>query len=237
MNKKNLIVALDFDNMEKVRQLTEVLGDAVNYYKVGLELYYSVGNYALEYFRSQGKEVFLDLKLHDIPNTVVQSARVQTRLGVSMLNVHAIGGRQMLTETAKEVKKTAAELKIKSPKLIAVTVLTSMNDTEWSDLKYSISIEKQVVNLAKLAQECGLDGAVASPREAQAIRVACGNDFLIVTPGIRPLGSAADDQSRIATPQAALKSGANYLVVGRPITGASDPQAAAWSILREMEGH
>jgi orotidine-5'-phosphate decarboxylase len=212
------------------------LGDAVDYYKVGMQLYYSAGIDAVKYLQNQGKKVFLDLKLHDIPNTVVQSACVQTRLGVAMFNVHAIGGRQMLTETAQAVKKTAAELNIPCPKLIAVTVLTSMNETEWSYLKYGLSIKDQVVNLAKLTKECGLDGVVASPEEAESVRAACGNDFLIVTPGIRPQGSEVNDQSRISTPQAALKRGADYLVVGRPITAAPDPKAAAVAILREMEG-
>ena len=233
---KRLIVALDFDDMEKVRQLTEVLGDTVSYYKVGMQLYYSVGAEAVKYLRSQGKDVFLDLKLHDIPNTVVKSACVQTRLGVSMINVHASGGRNMLAEAAQKVRKTAAELKIPRPKLIAVTILTSMDNEEWAYLRYGISIEEQVINLAKLSKDCGLDGVVASPQEAKAIRTACGDDFLIVTPGIRPLGSSLNDQSRISTPETALAAGATHLVVGRPITEAADPKAAALNILREMEG-
>jgi orotidine-5'-phosphate decarboxylase len=201
-----------------------------------MELYYSVGKEAVEYLKRQGKEVFLDLKLHDIPNTVVKSACIETRFGVSMINFHAAGGRKMLAEAAKEVKKTAAELKIPCPKLIAVTVLTSMDSEEWAYLKYGISIEEQVINLAKLSKESGLDGVVASPKEALAIRAACGSEFLIVTPGIRPLGSSLNDQIRISTPQAALKAGATHLVVGRPITDAPDPRAAALDIIREMEG-
>ena len=232
--RNRLIVALDFTTMAEVRQLVESLGDAVSYYKVGMQLFYAVGMECLTYLREQGKDVFLDLKMHDIPNTVAQGAASLTRLGVAMINVQASGGPAMMQAAAEQVTETAASLNIPRPKLIAVTVLTSMNDTEWASLRSATSIPEQVVHLAKLAQEAGLDGVVASPQEAERIREACGPDFAIVTPGVRPQGSALNDQSRVATPADALKAGAHYLVIGRPITKVENPRAAALAILEEM---
>ncbi|SDF04743.1 orotidine-5'-phosphate decarboxylase [Sporomusa acidovorans] len=233
--RDRLIVALDFATMAEVRQLVETLGNAVSYYKVGMQLFYGVGMECLTYLREQGKDVFLDLKMHDIPNTVAQGAASLTRLGVAMINVQASGGPAMMRAAAEKVAETAADLKIPRPKLIAVTVLTSMNETEWASLRSASSIPEQVVHLAKLAQEAGLDGVVASPQEAERIREACGPDFAIVTPGVRPQGAALNDQSRVATPAAALQAGAHYLVIGRPITAAADPRMAALAILEEMK--
>ena len=232
--RNRLIVALDFATMAQVRELVESLGDAVSYYKVGMQLFYGVGMECLTYLREKGKDVFLDLKMHDIPNTVAQGAASLTRLGAAMINVQASGGPAMMRAAAKQVAETAAELNIPRPQLIAVTVLTSMNDTEWAALRSATSIPEQVVHLAKLAQEAGLDGVVASPQEAERIREACGPDFAIVAPGVRPQGAALNDQSRVATPAEALKAGAHYLVVGRPITKAENPRAAALAILEEM---
>jgi len=231
---QRLIVAIDVNTMEKVQQLVEVLGDRVNYYKVGMELFYSVGSKVITYLRAQGKDVFLDLKLHDIPNTVGQSLAALTDLGISMLNVHASGGPAMMAAAAQAVKDRAHTLGIKRPKLIAVTVLTSINHDEWTALGYNLDLSKQVVHLARLAQCAGLDGVVASPQEAEQIRAACGDEFIIVTPGIRPSGAAINDQSRIASPASALKNGAHHLVIGRPITAAEDPQRAVEAILQEM---
>lgn len=231
---KRLIVAIDVHSMDKVQQLVESLGDCVTYYKVGMELFYSVGSQVITYLRGQGKEVFLDLKLHDIPNTVGQGLATLTGLGVSMLNVHASGGPAMMKAGAEAVKKKAHEMGIEPPKLIAVTVLTSINPVEWSALGYDLDLSKQVVHLAKLAQSAGLDGVVASPQEAEAIRAACGDEFIIVTPGIRPSGAAINDQSRIATPAGALKNGAHHLVIGRPITAVENPRQAVQAILKEM---
>ncbi|MGL5513343.1 MAG: orotidine-5'-phosphate decarboxylase [Sporomusa sp.] len=238
MNQKDnrLIVALDVADMAEVRSLVMALGGAVNYYKVGMQLFYSTGLECLTYLREQGKNIFLDLKMHDIPNTVAQGAASLTRLGVAMINVHADGGSTMMQTAAENVAATADSLNIARPKLIAVTVLTSMNAAEWAALRHTDSITKQVVHLAKMAKQSGLDGVVASPQEAVSIREACGNDFIIVTPGIRPQGAELNDQSRVATPAAALKAGAHYLVVGRPITAAADPLAAAQAILAEMRG-
>lgn len=232
---KRLIVAIDVDTMEKVQELVECLGDSVSYYKVGMELFYSVGSQVITYLSARGKNIFLDLKLHDIPNTVGKSlAALVGVAGISMLNVHASGGLAMMTAAAASVKDKAMILGMQPPKLIGVTVLTSINEEEWTTLGYDLDLSAQVVHLAKLAKRAGLDGVVASPQEAAKIRQACGDDFIIVTPGIRPSGAAVNDQSRIATPAGALTNGAHHLVVGRPITAAADPRAAAQAILQEM---
>jgi len=230
-----LIVALDFPVLDKALALTDELGGAVSFYKVGMELFYGAGGEAVRRLRAAGKEIFLDLKLYDIPNTVAHSVKVLTRLGATMLNVHASGGPAMMRAAARACSEAADELGRPRPKLIAVTVVTSMDEAEWSRLNYAAPIARQVVHLAKLAQEVGLDGVVASPREAAAIRASCGGNFLIVTPGVRPAGAERGDQSRMATPAGALKAGASHLVVGRPITAAPDPRAAVAAILREME--
>ena len=231
---QRLIVALDVNTMGKVQQLVETLGDSVSYYKVGMELFYSVGSQVITYLRDHGKDIFLDLKLHDIPNTVGQSLASLTGLGVSMLNVHASGGPAMMATAAQAVKNKADIMGIERPKLIAVTVLTSINSDEWNALGYNLDLSEQVVHLAQMAQNAGLDGVVASPQEAQKIRAACGEKFIIVTPGIRPAGAAINDQSRIASPGNALKNGAHYLVIGRPITAAEDSRQATLTILQEM---
>lgn len=236
-NDQRLIVALDTPDLERMKALVAKLGDSVNYYKVGMELFYGAGAETISYLRSQGKAVFLDLKLHDIPNTVAQSARVLTGLGAAMFNIHAAGGLAMMKAAARAVAEAAERLKVERPKLIAVTVLTSMDDAEWSALGHTVPIAAQVARLARLTKEAGLDGVVASPREASLIRRECGPEFLIVTPGVRPVGSASNDQSRVATPAGALAAGASHLVIGRPITAAPDPRAAAAAILAEMEGH
>lgn len=232
---KRLIVALDVPNMAKLSNLVIGLGESVTYYKVGMELFYSCGAEVIRYLKGNGKSIFLDLKLHDIPNTVGSSLAALTELGVDMLNVHATGGYQMMQFAAQTVKARAAELGIKAPKLIAVTVLTSISPEEWQELNYAESISAQVIHLAKLAKKAGLDGVVASPQEAAAIRAACGEEFLIVTPGIRPAGSELNDQSRIATPKAALENGATHLVIGRPITKATDLKQAVQAIVKEMQ--
>ena len=235
MADDRLIVALDFHSMDNVKTLVAELGDSVMYYKVGMELFYSVGSEVITYLREQGKEIFLDLKLHDIPNTAAQGLASLTKLGATMLNVHASGGYTMMKTAVENLQKQADALNISRPKLIAVTILTSMNETDWQGLGQPMEIQEQVVRLATLAKAAGLDGVVASPREAQSIRHACGADFLIVTPGVRPIGTAVNDQSRIATPASALQNGASHLVIGRPITAAQNPREAALKIIAEME--
>ena len=217
--KDRLIVALDFPTGKEAKALVEELGDAVTFYKVGMELFYSEGPAIVSYLKERGKKVFLDLKLQDIPNTVAHSLAVLTRLGADIMNVQA-----------------AEKLGVPAPKLIAVTILTSMDEAQWAPLGYEKSIGEEVLALAALAKESGLNGVVASPREAESIRKVCGSDFIIVTPGVRPTWAAANDQSRIATPSMALENGATHLVVGRPITKAENKIDAVNRILKEMEG-
>ena len=179
--------------------------------------------------------MFLDLKFHDIPNTVAGAAREATRMGVLMFNVHASGGRAMMKAAAESAATTARETGGRRPVVLAVTVLTSLDrDALSRELSVAASVEGHVLHLARMAAESGLDGCVASPNEIAALRTERGADWVIVTPGVRPAGSDSGDQSRIATPRAAVQAGARYLVVGRPITAASDPARAAEAVLAEM---
>ena len=230
-----LIAALDFPTVEAAKKAVEEIGDAVAYYKVGMELYYAAGNDMIRFLKEHDKKVFLDLKLQDIPNTVASALKVEARLRVDMINVHAVGGKKMMEAAAKAVKETAEELGVERPKLIAVTILTSMDEEQFADLNYKNTIPEQVVALAKLAKAAGLDGVVASPKEAAAIREACGPDFLIVTPGVRPAGSALDDQSRVTTPAQAFANGSTHIVVGRPIMKAENRKQAAEAIVEEIK--
>ncbi|WP_294146373.1 orotidine-5'-phosphate decarboxylase [uncultured Selenomonas sp.] len=235
MLDNRLIVALDVHTMDDVRSLVSTLGDTVTYYKVGMELFYSVGPDVVRLLKEQGKHVFLDLKLHDIPNTVAGGLASLMGLGADIVNVHASGGYTMMKTAATKLHAAAAEQGIPCPKIIGVTVLTSMNEDDWKKLGETEPMADRVTRLAKLAKAAGLDGVVASPQEAAGIREACGDDFLIVTPGVRPSGASVDDQSRIATPAQALQNGATHLVIGRPIRAAKDPKTAALAILKEME--
>ena len=235
MADNRLIVALDFHTLEDVKTLVEELGDSVSYYKVGMELFYSAGPQVITYLKEKNKNIFLDLKLHDIPNTVGEGLCSLMRLGADIVNVHASGGFTMMKTAAEKLHALAEKQGVPCPKIIAVTILTSINEEDWAGLGMECEIRKQVVRLAKLTKEAGLDGVVASPQEASAIREACGPDFMIVTPGVRPAGAAINDQSRIATPASALTNGASHLVVGRPIRAAEDPKAEALAIIKEME--
>ena len=236
MTDNRLIVALDVHSAEDVRTLIETLGESVSYYKVGMELYYRAGTEILSYLHKQKKSIFLDLKLHDIPNTVAEGLCSLMRFHADMLNVHAAGGYEMMRTAVDKVHEQATKDGIVAPKLIAVTILTSIGSDAWKEMGFSQSIPEQVVRLALLAKKAGMDGVVASPQEASAIREACGPEFLIVTPGIRPAQADINDQSRIATPAVALHNGATHLVVGRPIRNAENPKTAAEAIMREMEG-
>ena len=235
MADNRLIVALDFHTLEDVKTLVEELGDSVSYYKVGMELFYSAGPQVITYLKEKNKNIFLDLKLHDIPNTVGEGLCSLMRLGADIVNVHASGGFTMMKTAAEKLHALAEKQGVPCPKIIAVTILTSINEEDWAGLGMECEIRQQVVRLAKLTKEAGLDGVVASPQEASAIREACGPDFMIVTPGMRPAGAAINDQSRIATPASALTNGASHLVVGRPIRAAEDPKAEALAIIKEME--
>lgn len=221
-----LIVALDFDTKEKALDAVDMLKQDVKLFKVGLELFSAAGRGIVEDIRKKRCEVFLDLKFHDIPNTVGRASAAVSGLGAFMFNVHALGGAEMM----KRAKEAAGE----RSKVIAVTVLTSMDENTLKRSGINVSIEEEVLKLAVLARESGLDGVVASAKEADMIRKKIGKDFLIVAPGIRPASAAANDQKRVATPREAISAGADYIVVGRPITGASDPAAAAKAMLREI---
>lgn len=231
-----LIVALDVDSFDKMKALVDELGDLISYYKVGMELYYSAGSDTIRYLKEHGKKVFLDLKLHDIPNTVGHSVASVTRLGVNLITIHAAGGRAMMQAALRYAKITADELGVERPKILAVTVLTSFDDQGWQEVGGHLPIQEHVLELAALAKSSGVDGVVASPKEAGSIREMAGkDDFLIVTPGIRPSFAQTDDQKRIATPSQAFKDGSSMLVIGRPITQAIDPCAAARLILKEIK--
>lgn len=235
MADDRLIVALDVSTMEQMKDIVDTLGDTVSFYKVGMELFYAAGEDTVAYLRDCGKSVFLDLKLHDIPNTVAQGVKSLTRLGANLITIHGQGGAVMLKAAADAAREAAEELGVERPKLLAITVLTSFDDTTWSGIGGQLPIADQVRRLALLAKDAGVDGVVASPLEAKLIREACGDDFLIVTPGIRPAFAAANDQKRIATPSSALRDGASRLVIGRPITKADNPREAVRMILEEME--
>lgn len=235
MADDRLIVALDVSTMEQMKDIVDTLGDAVSFYKVGMELFYAAGEDTVAYLRDCGKSVFLDLKLHDIPNTVAQGVKSLTRLGANLITIHGQGGAVMLKAAADAAREAAEELGVERPKLLAITVLTSFDDTTWSGIGGQLPIADQVRRLALLAKDASVDGVVASPLEAKLIREACGDDFLIVTPGIRPAFAAANDQKRIATPSSALRDGASRLVIGRPITKADNPREAVRMILEEME--
>lgn len=229
-----ILVALDVPSREEALALAQTLRGAVGGFKIGSQLFTAAGPEIVRTIVAQGDRVFLDLKFHDIPNTVAGAVQSASRLGVWMVNVHAGGGRQMM-EAARRAADEAAASTGHRPLVIAVTVLTSMGSDELRSIGISESPIGQVVRLAELTKAAGLDGVVASPQETSAIRRACGDDFVIVTPGIRG-GTAqakADDQHRTMTPAEAVAAGSSYLVVGRPITAASDPRAAAEGIARE----
>ena len=259
--RDKLIVALDLPTGDTATRMAERLQGHVGMFKVGSELFTAEGPVPVRYLVATGHRAFLDLKFHDIPNTVRAAAREAAELGVSMVNVHASGGRKMMEAALEGARSLAGEsrgpqkrgsalpdppmgntgrpqgppLQVE-PKVLAVTILTSLEIQDLEELGISGTPIEAVVRLARLAQSAGLDGVVASAREVSALRQACGPDFLIVTPGIRPASAATNDQARIATPASAIAAGADYLVVGRPITGAPDPAAAADAIVAEMEG-
>src|SRR5277367_1292036 len=227
--KDRLAVALDFADEREAMKLVDRLGQTCQWYKVGMELYYATGNSIVRQLRDRGFNVFLDLKLHDIPNTVAGAVRSATRAGASLLTLHASGGAAMMTAAAEAAAAPG------SPRLLAVTVLTSMDATELAGIGITSSPADQVLRLAKLAQKSGIDGMVCSAEEVAMLRNETGTDTLLVIPGIRPTGSAVEDQKRVATPAQAIVDGASMLVVGRPITRATDPAAAAQAILEEIE--
>ena len=197
MADDRLIVALDVSTMDAMKSIVSSLGDSVSFYKVGMELFYAEGDQTVRYLQEHGKHVFLDLKLHDIPNTVAHGVSSLTRLGANLITIHGQGGPIMMKAAAEAARESAEKLGIERPKLLAITVLTSFDDESWTSIGGQLPIADQVIRLAKLAKESGMDGVVCSALEAKMIREACGPDFLIVTPGIRPSFAATNDQKRI----------------------------------------
>jgi orotidine-5'-phosphate decarboxylase len=227
--RQRLAVALDYPDAEAALRFVDSLGNTCQWFKVGMELYYAAGNPFVHLLRNRGFDIFLDLKLHDIPNTVAGAVRSVTQSGASLLTIHASGGAAMMAAAAEAAQAPG------SPRLLAVTVLTSMDASELTGIGVTASPADQVVRLAKLAKQSGIDGMVCSAQEVAAVRAATGPETLLVIPGIRPAGSAIGDQKRIATPANAIADGASILVVGRPITRAADPAAATQAILHEIE--
>jgi orotidine-5'-phosphate decarboxylase len=225
-----LIVALDFADGAKASALVRELGESVSFYKVGKELFTAEGPSIVRELVSSGKKVFLDLKFHDIPNTVAGAVRTAATLGVSLLTVHASGGPKMLKAAAEASAQSSSK-----PTVLAVTVLTSLALPDLEEIGVTGGVEAQVLRLAGLAINAGCGGIVASAQEAARLREALGSGFTLVTPGIRPAGSVAADQARVVTPEDAIRAGATYLVVGRPITAADDPQHAARAIIQQIE--
>jgi orotidine-5'-phosphate decarboxylase len=232
--QKRLIFALDVDSCAAAERWAEQLCDKVGLFKVGKQLFTRCGPDIVRRIQERGGQVFLDLKYHDIPNTVAQATVEACRLGVKMVNVHALGGPTMMRETVAAVNECCATEKLERPILLAVTILTSSDQESLRAVGIDHSVDEMVPHLARLAQQAGLDGVVASPREVPLIRRVCGNEFVIVTPGVRPAFASVDDQKRITSPAEAIAAGADYLVVGRPIAKASDSRLAATMILEEM---
>ena len=233
--KDRLIVALDVESLSQAEALLDRLQGIVGTYKIGPQLFTASGPAAVELVQKRRGSVFLDLKFHDIPHTVAGAVREATRLGAAMLDVHASGGSPMLKAAAEAARAAAREFSVVKPLCLAVTVLTSLDRALLQrELNVPLSVEGHALHLSQLAKAAGLDGCVCSPQEIRALRNALGPDWAIVTPGVRRAGSGADDQARVATPEAAIRAGADYLVVGRPITAAPDPKAAASVILEAI---
>ena len=235
--KDKLIVALDTDDGEEIDWLSGTLMDTVRWFKIGFQALNALGNECFPWFSQNGYKVFVDLKFHDIPNTVARDVGTMTKHGANMINMHVGGGLEMMQAARDSADDAAYKARIPRPTLLGVTVLTSIDEAGFQqNFGSERQLTKQVVYLAQLAQAAGLDGVVASPLEIEPIRKACGDNFLIVTPGIRPKWAETDDQRRITTPAEAIRRGADYIVVGRPIIESEDPLEAAEMILDEMKG-
>ncbi len=230
-----LIIALDVDTKEKALKLVDTLSDVAGMFKIGSQLFTAAGPDIVREVIARGARVFLDLKFHDIPATVAAAGVEAARLGVSIFNIHASGGREMMRRTAEGVSECAASENLPRPNVIAVTVLTSVDAVELAQMGITSSPRDETTLLAKLAADSGMDGVVASPQDIATVRqVVTKPDFLIVTPGVRPSSGRPDDQKRIMTPEEAVRAGADYIVVGRPILAAPDPFEAAKNIIRAM---
>lgn len=230
-----VITALDFDSIDKAKALVKSVGSHISFYKVGLELFVSSGPAIIDWLKSENKKVFLDLKFHDIPNTASRAVSAAANYGADIINIHTQGGIDMMKMCVSELNNECSKKGLNCPLLIGVTLLTSLDDEHLST--YGIggySSAGYVLKLATLAKECGLDGVVSSAKETKVIKENLGKEFLTITPGIRPLGGDITDQKRVVTPKDALLLGSDYIVVGRPITKAEDPAAAAESIIKEL---
>ena len=231
---EKIIIALDVSNKEEALSLVRQLKDTI-IFKVGLQLFTIEGPSLVKNLHDLGKKVFLDLKLHDIPNTVAGAVRMGVRVGVHMMTLHASGGKEMMASAARAAKEEAESAGKKSPLLLAVTVLTSLKDEQLKDIGIGAGTERQVLNLAELALQSGIKGIVCSPKEIEVIKKTYKKGLAVVAPGIRPKWAAAQDQKRILTPALALQKGADYLVIGRPITQAPSPHDAFLRILDELK--
>lgn len=232
--KDHIIVALDLPDAASALEMANSLKGHVGWVKVGMTLYYAEGPQVVRDLRAMGFKVFVDLKLHDIPHQVEGACRTLTRIGADMFTVHASGGRAMLEAAVAATSAAAEKFRAPRPQIIAVTVLTSLDDAALSETGITQSSAEHVATLAGLAADAGCDGVVCSPAEAAAMRALLGPDALVVTPGVRPAGEDAGDQARTATPGKAIEAGASHLVIGRPITGAVDPASAADAIRKEI---
>lgn len=242
--RQKLILALDFPTLEPALEIAQSLAAIVGIFKINIQLFTAEGPQSVRQLHELGSGVFLDLKFHDIPNTVKGAVASAVALpGVHLLDVHALGGLEMMQAAVKARNDAQGANRASAPKLLAITILTSMDNAALKGVGITGPASRRVVQLAKLAKQAGMDGVVASPQEVRAIRKACGKNFLIVVPGIRPMVGGGptkgrrhktDDQARVATPAEAIRAGADYLVIGRPITGAPDPEAAARAILEEI---
>lgn len=232
--KERLCVALDVADTAAALQLGRELKDFVGLFKIGLELFTSEGPEVVRAVAQLGLKIFLDLKFHDIPNTAAGAARAAARLGVAMFNVHAVGGKHMIRAAVDAAAEEAAKAGMERPRVLAVTILTSVDEATLNELRMRGSLTEAVRHFAVLAQAAGADGVIASPQETELIRSACGPNFLIVTPGVRPAGTGAGDQKRTTTPREAVLAGSDYIVVGRPITVAKDRREACRQIVAEM---
>jgi orotidine-5'-phosphate decarboxylase len=231
---ERIIVALDVSRREEMEALVDKLRPVIKIFKVGGELFTSCGTEAVDIIRRKGCKVFLDLKFYDIPNTVMKAARAAAKQGVHMFTVHTLGGLKMMKQAAEGAREEAERLNIAPPIILGVTILTSLDKNDMKSVGINGAVQDQVLKLVKLAEEAGLDGVIASPNEVSEIRKNAKKDFLVVTPGVRPSWHQNSDQKRVASPKETIDRGADYLVIGRPITASDDPREAADKILEEI---
>ncbi|MGZ3494601.1 MAG: orotidine-5'-phosphate decarboxylase [Thermodesulfobacteriota bacterium] len=232
--KNKIIFALDVDHFADAQRWVNLLKDQIGLFKVGKQLFTHAGPKVVDMIRQKGQKVFLDLKYHDIPNTVARAGEEATKLNVAMFNLHALGGIEMMKKTVEASRAMAKTLGVPKPTILAVTILTSMDESALREVGIQNSVLEEVERLASLAAKAGVDGVVASPQEIRIIRERCGEKFLIVTPGIRAPSDKKDDQKRTLTPKEAVSAGANYLVIGRPIKEAKDPLEAVQKIIEDI---